>query len=72
MIPSSYFFKNAYCRQWEQPEMPEGAALEVERVKSAEQGLFRRIIAAIVASQGRVASVPGRDGNRDRISAQRG
>ncbi|WP_413988320.1 hypothetical protein ACMDCR_20120 [Labrys okinawensis] len=44
MIPASYFFKNAQCRQWEQPELPEGVPAEV--VQSGEQGWLRSLAAA--------------------------
>ena len=44
MIPASYFFKNAQCRQWEQPELPEGVPAEI--VQREEQGWLRSLAAA--------------------------
>ncbi|GLS21419.1 hypothetical protein GCM10007874_44360 [Labrys miyagiensis] len=47
MIPASYFFKNVQCRQWEQPELPEG--VPAEAVRSEEQGWLRSLVAAFRA-----------------------
>lgn len=44
MIPASYFFKNAQCRQWEQPELPEG--VPAEAVRNEKQGRLRSLVAA--------------------------
>ncbi len=71
MIPASYFFQNAYYRQWEQPELPEGAPVEAEQARRTKLGLFRRLVTAITAAQGPTASMPACRGKQGQVSAQR-
>ncbi|CAM5765144.1 hypothetical protein LMIY3S_01385 [Labrys miyagiensis] len=68
MIPASYFFKAANCREWERPELPEGVP-EVE-VEEGRRWLDR-LLALFLAPRGEETGIE-RQCSPGRYSSQRG